>query len=109
MPPLLYDPPELTEHAARVDLAHVRMARLRAATGSDTDAATRRISGAGMRGRAALASPAFPSYQGLMMTTTTTTAAAAAAVAPLKPRILYKRESELDRQTIPLQGVGWAM
>ena len=27
-------------------------------------------------------------------------------IAPLKPRILYKRERELDRQTIPLQGVG---
>ena len=23
-------------------------------------------------------------------------------IAPLKPRILYKRESEIDRQTIPL-------
>ncbi len=31
-------------------------------------------------------------------------------IAPLKSRILYKRESELDRQTIPLQGVGeWSM
>ena len=31
-------------------------------------------------------------------------------VAPLKPCILYKRERELDRQTIPLQGVGeWSM
>ena len=31
-------------------------------------------------------------------------------IAPLKSRILYKRERELDRQTIPLQGVGgWSM
>ena len=31
-------------------------------------------------------------------------------IAPLKPRILYKREWEIDRQTIPLQGVGgWSM
>ena len=31
-------------------------------------------------------------------------------IAALKPHILYKREWELDRQTIPLQGVGgWSM
>ena len=31
-------------------------------------------------------------------------------IAPLKPHILYKRERELDRQTIPLQWIGgWSM
>ena len=30
-------------------------------------------------------------------------------IAPLKSRIFYKRERELDRQTIPLQGVGESM
>ena len=44
----------------------------------------------------ASAAPASPSYQGSMIIITTTAAAA------VKPRILYKREWEIDRQIIPL-------
>ena len=52
----------------------------------------------------ASAAPDSPSYQGSMIIITTTAAAA------VKPRILYKREWEIHRQTIPLQGVGgWSM
>ena len=70
---LIYDPPDLRE-----------------------DAATRRISGAGMSGRARRP-PVHTRDGGVVVVV---------MIAPLKSRILYKRESELDRQTIPLQGVG---
>ena len=110
MPPLLYDPPELTEDAARVDPPmsawpgamrtpqDVMATCGTPATGSGMGVATRRISGAGMSGRARpTGPPPVHTRDG-----GGGGGDAAAAVAPLKPRILYKREWEIDRQTIPL-------
>ena len=83
--------------------AHVRMARRCAATpaaGSGRSAGTRPIAGAGMSGRARRP-PVHTRDGGVVVVV---------MIAPLKSRILYKRERELDRQTIPLQGVGgWSM
>ena len=113
MPPLLYDPPDLGEHAARVDPpmsaspgAMRTLQDVMAAGGDPRDRFRyeRRYEAYLRCWNAWAGAPASRSFQGLIMMIT-----AAAAVAPLKPRILYKRESELDRQTIPLQGVGWAM
>ena len=107
MPPLLYDPPELTEDAARVETRPCPLAR-RHTDAAGCDGGVRRLLRlvpvwAPLRGvspvlecvggRARLAR--LPFIPGMVVVVVV-------VVAPLKPCILYKRKWEIDRQTIPL-------